>query len=150
MRGVIGYRHGRVFVTREHTYRVGRLPAGWERMRAPARTISFYNRTSRSSISTDAMCGRDVSDRKLDVLAGGMLSALENRVIRDESRFDLDGRGALRQRMRGSLDGVPVDVDFVVVRKNGCVFDFYAVSPVGTDAQVEEDFEIFFRAFHDK
>lgn len=147
-KGVIGYRHGQVFIRRDRIYRVGELPAGWERMESRARAISFYHAGYRSSISTDAFCGRGISDRRLDALGGEIASALEHRAVVSETPFDLDGRGALRQRVTGTQDGVPVAVDLVVVRKNGCVFDFYAVTPPRPDPQVARDFEVFFGAFH--
>lgn len=146
--GVIGYRHdGRVFLSRNSFYRVGRLPDGWKRMSTKARAISFYNPQYKASISTDAFCGREVSDRRLDVLSGEVISALENRRLKSETPFELNGRGALRQVTAGDMDGVPVIVDFVVVRKDNCVFDMYAVMPPNTDAEVGQDFEEFFRAF---
>ena len=146
-KGVIGYRDGRVFLRHDSTYGVGSLPEGWQRMGTRARTVSFYNASLRSSISTDAFCGRGIGDRKIDALGGEVASALENRVILSETPFELDGRGALRQRVRGSLDGVEVLVDLVVVRKGGCVFDFYAVTPPEGVAQTAADFESFFGAF---
>lgn len=147
-KGVIGYRHGQVFLRHDRIYRVGELPAGWERMSTRARTISFYNAAYRSSISTDALCGQGVSNRRLDVLGGEIASALENRTLVSEVPFDLDGRGALRQRVTGTEDGVPVVLDLVVVRKNGCVFDFYAVMSPDAELGVVQDFEPFFQAFH--
>lgn len=147
-KGVIGYRDGRVFVRHDSTYSVGILPEGWEQMKTRVRAISFYNAQFKSSISTDAFCGRGVGDRRIDALGGEVASALENRTIVSESPFELDGRGALRQRVKGSLDGVPVLLDLVVVRKDACVFDFYAVTPPAGDPQVAADFEGFYGAFH--
>ena len=148
-KGVIGYRpDGRVFIQHDRYYRVGVLPSGWQAMKTKARAISFYNSDYKSSISTDAFCGRDVTDRKLETLGGEMITALEGRSVLYEKNFDLDGRGAVRQKLTGSLDGVSVVVDLVVVRKNGCVFDFYAVMPPNNAANTGDDFENFFGAFH--
>lgn len=145
--GVIGYRHGMVFLGHDRFYRVGELPAGWKRMSPRARTVSFYNAEYRGSISTDAFCGRSISDRKLGSLSGEIISAVEGRVVEAEENFELNGRGALRQRVRGSEDGVPVIVDVVVVRKDGCVFDFYAVMPPNGNVKIKSDFETFFWGF---
>lgn len=146
-KGVIGYREGRVFLRHDSTYSVGSLPKGWERMQTRARAISFYSQEYRSSISTDAFCGRGVSNRKLDALGGEIASALENRTLIEEKPFMLGERGALRQRISGFQDGVEVELDLVVVRKDGCVFDFYSVAPPGASPQVAADFEAFFGAF---
>lgn len=146
-KGVMSYRDGRVYIRHDNFYRVGKLPEGWERMRSGARVISFYNDSLKSSVSTDAFCGRAVGDRRLDALGGEILSALDERTVISEKTIDLDGRGASRQVANGKLDGVPVQVDLVVAKKNGCTFDFYAVTPRGADPRVTEMFEQFFGGF---
>ena len=147
-RGVMSYRHGKVFLHKDDYYTVAELPDGWSRMHTRARTISFYNEGLRSSISTDAICDRTQVNRTLSSLAGEVGSALENRTVVREEEFMLDGRGALRRHYEGKLDGVPTAVDLVVVRKDPCVFDFYLVAPKGTDDTARADFETFFGAFH--
>lgn len=147
-KGVISYRHQKVYLAKHQYYEVGPLPEGWERISTRARAISFYNADARSSISTDAICSRSVQERPLASMASDIASALEGRSISDQREFMLDGRGALRQRVVGKVDGVPTAVDMVLVRKGGCVFDFYDVSPAQADAAVTEAFETFFMAFH--
>lgn len=147
-KGVMSYRNGRVFLKHDNFYRVGVLPGGWNRMSTKVRAISFYNASYDSSISTDALCGGGVSDRSLETLTGSIVSALENRKITKITKFELDGRGALRESVEGTIDGVPVDVDMVVTRKDWCVFDFYSVSPKNLSDSVKNDFELFFGAFH--
>ena len=147
-KGVISYRHQKVYLAKHQYYEVGLLPEGWERISTRARAISFYNADARSSISTDAICSRSVQDRPMASLASDIATALEGRTISDEREFMLDGRGALRQRVTGKVDGVPTAVDMVVVRKGACVFDFYVVSPAEADAAVTGAFEAFFTAFH--
>ncbi len=147
-KGVISYRHQKVYLAKYQYYQVGELPEGWERISTRARAISFYSADARSSISTDAICSRSVQDRPLASLASDIATALEGRRISGEREFMLDGRGALRQRVVGKVDGVPTAVDMVVTRKGGCVFDFYVVSPAEADAAVTGAFETFFQAFH--
>lgn len=146
-KGVMSYRNGRVYLRRGTFYRVGKLPAEWERMRTRARAISFYNPKYRSSISTDAYCGRSVGDRSLDSLGGEIISALEDRTVIEEENFSLNRRGAVRQLVKGSVDGVAVVVDLVIVRKDGCVFDLYATMPPERRELVRGSFETFFGGF---
>jgi hypothetical protein len=156
--GVMSYRHGQVYLQsyrsgkgslqRGDVYSVGILPEGWKRLATRVRTISFYNKEYRSSISTDAICDRQTSNRALTSLAGDLVSALEGRTRVGEEEFMLDGRGALRQHVEGKIDGVPTAVDIVVVRKGECVFDFYLVAPLTEQASATGDFEQFFGAFH--
>jgi hypothetical protein len=153
-KGVVSYDNGRVYLEPDRYYKkgiyysVGLLPQGWERMSTRARTVSFYNESYRSSISTDAYCGKSVRDRTLLSLTGDIVTALEDRKFGDEKEFMLDGRGALRQQIEGKVDGVPTIVDLVTIRKDGCVFDFYLVSPKSAPVDATLNFENFFGAFH--
>jgi hypothetical protein len=153
-KGVVSYRDGRVYLRPSRSYagstkfyRVGLLPEGWERIETRARTISFYSADLGASISTDAYCGRSVDDRSLASLGGDLITALEGRKVADEREFMLADRGALRQLVTGTVDGVPTDVDLVVVRKDGCVFDFYLVTQGGAPAGAVAAFEAFFGGF---
>lgn len=152
-KGVVGFKDDRVYLTPDRYYekgsyyRVGALPEGWERLSTRARTISFYNSAFMSSISTDAWCGTNMKDRTLDSLTGDLVTAIEDRRFSEEREFKLDGRGAIRQQIMGSYQGVPTAVDLVTVRKGDCAFDFYLVSQGGAPAEATEDFEAFFGDF---
>ncbi|MFA4874536.1 MAG: hypothetical protein WC690_04270 [bacterium] len=147
-KGVISYRQGKVYIRHDKYYTVGVLADDWRALKTRARTISFYNEGLKASISTDAYCGKSVTDRTLDSLSGDIITALEKRQVTNEKNFTLNERGALRQHITGSVDGVPTDVDLVIVRKNYCVFDFYSVAPAGGNPDVKEAFETFFNGFH--
>ncbi len=153
-KGVVSYNDGKVYLRpgRYYSetppyYRVGELALGWERLSTRARTISWYNQSYQSSISTDAYCGRSVQDRSLASLGGDLITALDDRKFAQEREFTLAGRSALRQAVTGAVDGVPTQVDLVVVRKDGCVFDFYLVSQGVPLPEALEDFEAFFGGF---
>jgi len=147
--GVMSYRGGRVFLQNRKYYRVGILPEGWRRMDTKARAVSWYNESYKSSITTDAFCGKSFSDRPLDTLAGELSSALSNdRTTTSSQKMMLDERGALRLSVTGTMDGVTVVMDIVVVKKDGCNFDFVAVMPPDAPDQVISDFEAFFMGFH--
>lgn len=148
-KGVISYRHEKVYIglNPDRYYRVGELPAGWEPIKTRARAIVFYNDEHSSTIATDAWCGNTIGDRPLESLGGELLGALADRDVQEEVPFMLDGRGALRQRAIGELDGVPIVLDIVVIKKNGCVFDLYAIMPPDEVEAVERDFELFYLGF---
>jgi len=153
-KGVVSYKDGKVYIKpgRYYSdihpyYRVGVLPEGWGRLSTRARTISWYNESFRSSISTDAYCGLSVDNRSLSSLGGDLITALSDRKFIEERNLTLAGRAAVRQRFDGTLDGTASSVDLVVVRKDGCVFDFYLVSQGAPEAQALEDFEAFFGGF---
>jgi len=153
-KGVVSYKDGKVYLkpgryySELHPYyRVGELPRGWDRLSTRARTISWYNESYLCSISTDAYCGRSVDNRSLDSLGGELITALSDRKFTEERKFMLGEREAMRQRVEGTLEGVASRVDLVVVRKDGCVFDFYLVSQGAPPPEAIEDFESFFGGF---
>jgi len=146
--GVMSYRHEKVYLQNRTFYKVGRLPSGWRRMESKARAISFYNEAYKASITTDAFCGKSFSDRPLDTLAGELTSVLSDRTTVSTQDMMLGGRGAKRFLVLGKMDGVPLQMDAVVVKKNSCNFDFVAVMPPDAPADVKQDFEGFFNGFH--
>jgi hypothetical protein len=145
--GVMSYRNGKVFLQNKDFYRVGTLPNGWQRMKSRARTISFYNEGYKSSITTDAFCGKSFSDRPLDTLAGELTSVLSDRTTVSTKDMTLSDRGAKRFLVVGKMDGVPLQMDIVVVKKNACNFDFVAVMSPDAPIEVKSDFENFFNGF---
>ena len=152
-RGVVSYRDGRVFLSLNHPkkfYRVGKLPEGWNLLKTPARAITFFNDDTSSSISTDAFCGRSVGGQGLSSLGGEVISALDDRKVVEEVPFMLDGRAAVRQRVEGKFNGVPIVLDLIVVRKDNCVFDMYAIMPPDSVSATEGDFETFYLGFRYK
>ena len=60
----------------------------------------------------------------------------------------LDGREALRSRHTAKLDGVPVELELVVLKKDGCVFDFTYVAPPGQAEARMPDFDALLAGFH--
>lgn len=144
----MSYRNNNVYLQYGGYYKVGHLPDGWARIDVSRRAVSFYNEDYQASISTDAFCGRAFSDRPLDALAGELSSALADRETKWTEDMMLDGRGALRVFVEGTMDGVPLNMDIVVVKKDECSFDFVAVMPPNAPQDVTFDFEGFFKAFH--
>lgn len=149
--GVMSYRDGKVYLKKNNYYRVGKLPAGWKWMETRARAASFYNPQLRSSISTNAFCGPKVENSAMSALGGDMISALEQRKVISEKEIDLGDRKAMRRFFTGTLDGSSVAVDYVVLRKDGCLFDFYAVTPGDKKSEeVSAIFEDFYQGFEFK
>lgn len=146
--GVTGYRDQRVAIKGAGNYSVGELSADWRRLPVRAKTIAFYNDTHKTTISTDAFCGKEFEDLALRNLTNNLMAGIEKRKIASEQDLFLDGRGALRTVSTGFVDGVPVQVDAVVLKKNNCTFDFICVTTPGSYHEVSADFERFFSGFH--
>ena len=133
------YRDGAV------AYRIGTLPSGWERVKLADGQLAFHH-VAGGAIHASATCqGRE--DVSLDVLTNHLLFGIEDRREESRVRLELDGRTALRTRIDGTLDGVPMSLDLVVVKKDGCIYDLGLAAAPAVFAQRQRDFERFFRGF---
>lgn len=145
---VMSYRDGWVYMSDKTHYTVGSLPASWERMRVPAYSIAFHNPLFRTTIATDAFCEKTANDLSLNILTNHLVTGVENFDRVSSKEFWLDERGALRTLVTGTVEGVPLAYDVVVIKKNGCVFDFMCISPLDMRSSVSADFEKFYEGFH--
>lgn len=139
------FEHG---VYRDHriAYRVGPLPPEWARARARRGDVAFTH-TGGGTIYTESECGAAAEDVPLPVLTNHLFFDV---VIVDElsrEALTLDGRAALRTRIIGELDGVPVALDAVVLKKDGCVYDLVLVAGADRLDARARDFEAFFTGF---
>lgn len=126
-------------------FRVGALPAGWQRQHVAAGALAFHHKDG-GTIAAHGSCER-ADDVPLDVLTNHLLIGVESRYERSRQGLTLDGRAALRTRVDAELDGVPVTLDLVVVKKDGCVYDLSMVASPAAFAARRPDFDRFVVAF---
>jgi len=143
---VVSYQPGKV-ITKKGYYQVGDLSSDWSPMSLKKAIISFYNQKVGATISTDAFCDQAYDDAPLNMLARHLFAGLQDVKVVEEKPLMLSDRGALRTYFKASLDGVPVTVDSVVIKKDWCLFDFYLVSPPDRHSDALADFENFYRGF---
>lgn len=143
---VVDYKPGRV-ITKKGYYDVGPLPEPWYRIKLGIAAINFRNDSLGSTISTDAFCDHAFDDAPLNALTNHLFAGLQDIKVEKQAPFVMSDRGALRTTLKASLDGVPVKIETIVVKKDWCLFDFYLVSPPENFAQAIPDFENFFRGF---
>lgn len=143
---VVGYREGRV-LTKKGFYQIGELPPSWYRIKLNKAVIAFRNDRLLSTISTDSFCDQAYDDSSLKILTGHLFAGLQDVNVIEENPFLLNDRGALRTLAQAKLDGLPVMLDIVVVKKNWCLFDFYLVSAPDKYAEAAENFEEFYLGF---
>jgi hypothetical protein len=124
--------------------RVGTLPAAWQRVRDDGGSVAFHHAAGGTIVSAIS-CG-DGDDVPLDVLTNHLLLGIEGRRERARERLVLDGRAALRTQLDAQLDGVPVTLDLVVLKKDGCTVDLYLVAPRPAFDERRADFVRFLGA----
>lgn len=134
----------------EHTaFKVGPIPEDWEPLPDVAKdpdlaSFAFRDSDTHATVGVAARCHRDGDDVPLRALTQHLYIGFTDRQTRSEREFTLDGRAALRTEMVASLDGVPKDLVFVVLKKDGCVYDFWRV---GAYEAADPDFEAFVSGF---
>jgi len=69
-----------------------------------------------NTIAINSSCKR--SDATLKTLEDNILSGVDDLSSRTSHKFQLDGSEADRIHAEGKADGVPVDIELVVVKKN--------------------------------
>lgn len=116
-----------VYRDAEATYRLDPLPSPWRQVRFAGNDLAWTDGAG-SVIAVNAVC-EDHGDPSLEVLTNHLLMGFEDRQILERERMTLDGRGALRTRANARLDGVPVELELTLLKKDGCVYDFVYTAP---------------------
>lgn len=123
------YRNGPV------SFQVPTIPSTWRRIEATGEDLAFRDARELATIAINGECGKSAPDVPLEALVHHLFLQFTARRIINQETFLLDGRAALRTEMEASLDGVPMHFVAVVMKKNGCVYDFININPAPlTDA----------------
>jgi hypothetical protein len=128
-------------------YRIGEVPAGWQQVSLSGNDLAFLSRSSGHSLAINATC-EDTDDPTLPVLTRHLLMGFTARATVDETTVSLDGREGLRSHVTARLDGVPVELLLLVLKKDGCVYDFTYLSPQGRFEEQRSAFEGLLAGFH--
>src|SRR3954453_21341009 len=111
-------------------YRLGEPGPGWQEVHKEGAAVVFYNHALGAVLEANATCRDDAEAAPLASLTRQLLIGYTERTVRGETTIALAGREALRTRVDAKLDGVPVSLDVVVLRRNGCIYDLsYAAPP---------------------
>jgi hypothetical protein len=124
----------------------GALPEPWSKIRGDAQSVAYHH-ASGGTIAADITCG-DADDVPLDVLTNHLLFGIRDRRELRRTGLIVDGRAALRTRLDGTIDGVRVTLDVVVLKKDGCTYDLLLLASPEVASRREPDFERFIAAFH--
>lgn len=109
---------------------MGALPPDWQEVHTEGASVGFYNAHLGAVVEANATCRDDADAAPLAALTRQLLIGYTEREQLRQELVALAGREALRTRVDAKLDGVPVALDLVVLRKSGCIYDLtYAASP---------------------
>jgi hypothetical protein len=128
--------------------RLGRVPDGWRPLNIEGADAAYRDEGHEGSVMFVVRCHRRDDDAPLSVLTGQLVIGTTERQVLSEESEPFDGREVLHTRMRAKLDGVPMQYDLYVLKKDGCVYDLVYVAPPARSAEGEPDFERFARGLH--
>ncbi len=138
---------GRVYRDDTLAFRVGPAPESWRAVSATHALIAFRDDPGRATIAVGGRCGKDGDDVPLAALTHHLFLHFTERDVLSQETLPLDGREALRTEMRAMLDGVPKHFVVVVLKKDGCVYDFMHIADRDAPEAGRLDFERFVRGF---
>lgn len=139
-----GCRHGElrngVFTKSGLRYRVGELPPDWKQVGVRENDLAFVSADRAHSMAVNATC-EGHQDAPLQVLTQHLLMGFTERQLVSQETRPLDGRDSLHSHYTAKLDGVPIELLLVVMKKDSCVYDFTYLSPRGRFGEKLADFE---------
>lgn len=136
---------GNVYDDGKLRFRTGPVPAAWHVIEADGTLLAFRDEKSAATMAVNGRCGIDGDDVPLSALTQHLFLQFTERQQTLQQELSLDGRAALRTELVGRLDGVPKQFLVYVLKKDGCVYDFWRISEPGGGQPAE--FEAFVKGF---
>ncbi|HEU4413085.1 MAG TPA: hypothetical protein VFS43_48030 [Polyangiaceae bacterium] len=129
-------------------FRVGPRPPSWTRLETSHGLLAFRDEGLNATVLVNGRCGVDGDDVPLPALTRHLFLQFTEREVEEERLLPFDGREALSTTLRAKLDGVPKRFTALVLKKDGCVYDFVLVSEPGSFPRARADFDRFVMGFH--
>jgi hypothetical protein len=127
-----------VVYTPDTRYRIGPIPPDWQQVNLKDSDFSWVTKQREFAFWVNSTC-KEYQDVPLVALNRQLLIGFTDVEKVAQRTVELDGREALVSRYRVKMDGVQRELELVVVKKDGCVYDFAYVAPVAAyDTRVGE------------
>jgi hypothetical protein len=127
----------------------GPVPSGWRRLPSSDASgvagadLAFRDDAHDGSVLFDVRCRNRDDDAPLAILTEHLIMGTTAREFESQRVFPFDGREAMRSILRAKLDGVPLQYDILVMKKDGCLYDLVYVAPPDRFAEGDADFDRF-------
>jgi hypothetical protein len=135
---------GKVFRRGDIAFRLEHLPPTWRNIEISDTALAFRDDRNSATVAINGRCGKDADDVPLRSLTQHLFLQFTERRIEQQELVPLDGREALQTQMIAKLDGVEKHFHVVVLKKDGCVYDFMQVA---NGPQDPEEFLHFVQGF---
>lgn len=120
---------GRVYRSGAVAFEIGAVPPEWRRIDVEGAALAFRDDAHDASIVVSGRCGLRADDAPLEALTNHLLIGTTERVPLQEETRPFDAREARFTSVTAKLDGVVMRYEVVVLKKDGCVYDFVYVAP---------------------
>jgi hypothetical protein len=132
---------GEVFEKGNLRYHVAKLDAAhWKQVGVSGNDLAFASLEGGFLLALNSTC-KEHGDAPLEVLMQHLLMGFTEREKLQSEKRMLDGREGLRSRYVAKLDGVARELDLLVLKKDGCVFDLSYIAPMGKGEVWRGEFE---------
>ena len=122
-------------------FHTGPVPADWRGIESDGTLLAFRDDRAGATVALNGRCGIDGDDVPLASLTQHLFLQFTERELKSQLEQNLDGRAALRTELVGKLDGVPKYFLVYVLKKDGCVYDFWRIADqTGGDVAPFESF----------
>jgi hypothetical protein len=130
------------------TVRLGPVPPSWRRIQLAGADLAFRDDVRDGSALFDVRCNGHDDDAPLSVLTDHLIMGTTERQFDAQDVTPFDGREALHTRLRAKLDGVAMQYDIYVMKKDGCVYDLVYLAAPARFAEGAADFQGFAAGLH--
>lgn len=117
-------------------------PETIETMRAD---LAYENPDSGAIISLNSLC-RKYANASLEILTDNLVRGISGKKLKDRKSLTVDQAEAMDSVFLGQLDGVDLQIRTVVLKKDGCTYDFIHISTLKRMDQTDT-FDQFLASF---
>lgn len=128
--------------------RFGPVPGSWVPLQVQGADVAYRDEARMGSALFDVRCHDRDDDAPLGSLTEHLIMGTTERDYQKQDTIPFDGREALHTLLLAKLDGVPMQYDIFVMKKDGCVYDLIYVAPPSSFAQGAQAFEQFAVGLH--
>lgn len=137
---------GEVYQDTQRGFQV-RLPRGaWLPTALDGAALSFAWPELQAAMALRVDC-RTAEAGELPWVARHLFFGLEESRVHERETLRLHDASAVRTRVRARLDGAPVEVEGVTIRRAGCLYDFMFVAPPSAFPRGRPDFAAFVQSW---
>ena len=116
-------------VNHEATFRFGEPPREWRPAKQRGAQVLWLHESEPALIHLQSQCEMH-GDSSLEAFTDHLRIDFRSWQVLSQEKETIAGRDALRSVVRAAIDGgVETQLELVVLKKNGCLFDLHYIAP---------------------